>query len=180
MPAKRAATAVAATLATVVTVGALGVQSAAAATVPGNANIAYAYYLDKGLTADQAAGLAGNLWYESAGVNPRQVQIGCTGPSCGIGIAQWTENGTRWAAENAYAAKEGEGIYNLDLQLAFVWTEFHGTYSSAFTALKACNTVQCATTDVEDNYEAPKTPSQSYSLRLADAEALLAGPQPRE
>src|SRR5262252_6610116 len=68
---------------------------------------AYDFFVSKGLTNFQAAGIVGNLDQES-GVNPASVQFG-GGP--GRGIAQWSVGG-RWDTSNpnvlAYAKSQGE------------------------------------------------------------------------
>ena len=74
-----------------------------------NDQAAFDYFLGKGLTNFQAAGIVGNLDQES-GVEPTSVQGG--GP--GRGIAQWSVGG-RWdtdANDNAvwYASQQGQSV----------------------------------------------------------------------
>lgn len=61
-----------------------------ASLVASNEEVAFRYFVAKGLTERQAAGVIGNLVQES-GVNPTSIQPG--GP--GRGIAQWSVGG-RW------------------------------------------------------------------------------------
>src|SRR5262249_41492452 len=83
------------------------VTSASTTAFP-NDKPAYDFFVGKGLTNFQAAGIVGNLDQES-GVDPASVQYG-GGP--GRGIAQWSVGG-RWdtsANDNvlAYAASKGQ------------------------------------------------------------------------
>src|SRR6478609_2670597 len=97
--------------------------SAELATAFANDKPAFDFFIGKGLTNFQAAGIVGNLDQES-GVNPSSVQAG--GP--GRGIAQWSVGG-RWdstAGGNnvlAYAASQGKSATSLSLQLDFIWLE---------------------------------------------------------
>jgi hypothetical protein len=62
------------------------------------------------LTAVQVAGLEGNLLYESGGaLNPAVVQGTCKLPPgpCGVGIAQWTDPGSRFSSLQNLATTEG-------------------------------------------------------------------------
>src|SRR5437763_994121 len=93
------------------------------ATAFANDKPAYDFFVGKGLTNFQAAGIVGNLDQES-GVNPGSVQFG-GGP--GRGIAQWSVGG-RWdtsANDNvlAYANSKGESSGSLNLQLEVIWYE---------------------------------------------------------
>src|SRR5215471_678256 len=82
-----------------------------------NDQAAYDFFVARGLTNFQAAGIVGNLDQES-GVNPNSVQYG-GGP--GRGIAQWSVGG-RWdtsAHDNVqwYAGTKSESATSLNLQL---------------------------------------------------------------
>src|SRR6476620_12660716 len=59
--------------------------------LPNNAKVAFQYFVNKGLTATQSAGIVGNLMQESS-VIPTAIEYG-GGP--GRGIAQWSTGG-RW------------------------------------------------------------------------------------
>src|SRR5260221_12348293 len=72
-----------------------------------NSRTAFDYFLGKGLTAVQAAGIIGNLMQES-NVDPTAAQPG--GP--GRGIAQWSVGG-RWdhdSGDNAVAFARSNGV----------------------------------------------------------------------
>jgi Phage tail lysozyme len=116
-----------------------------------NDKAAFDFFIGKGLTNFQAAGIVGNLDQES-GVNPSSVQA--DGP--GRGIAQWSVGG-RWdtsANDNvkAYAAQQGASMTSLNLQVEFIWYELT-TVGYGYSALKATTNVTDATIAFMDKYE---------------------------
>jgi len=128
------------------------------------------YFVDKGLTNFQAAGIVGNLDQES-GVDPNAVQYG-GGP--GRGIAQWSVGG-RWDSssnDNAvwYAGKTGQNVWSLQLQLDFIWYELT-SIGYGYGALKATTNVTDATTVFQDQFEICGTCVSSQ--RIAYAQAVL-------
>jgi hypothetical protein len=97
----------------------------------GNSNTqrAFNYFIGKGFSAEQAAGILGNLAQES-GIMPMRVQgsgiilsknIKVDGVT-GYGIAQWTYI-TRQQALVKFAADTGRPVYSLALQLDFIMEE---------------------------------------------------------
>jgi hypothetical protein len=93
------------------------------AEVSDNESTAYSYFVNKGLTPIQSAGVIGNLMQEST-MDPTIYQY--NGGS-GRGIAQWSA-GDRWDTdqgdnENSFAAQNGEDRWALNTQLDFVWFE---------------------------------------------------------
>lgn len=119
-----------------------------------NTHTAFNYFVGKGLTKRQAAGIVGNLLQESS-MNPNAVQYG-GGP--GRGIAQWSVGG-RWNHsyhDNLvwYANdKLGKSRWNLSAQLAFVWYELHSVGGYGLTALRNSTTIRGATIAFERDYE---------------------------
>src|SRR5690242_10190097 len=116
----------------------------ALATAFANDKPAYDFFVAKGLTNFQAAGIVGNLDQES-GVDPGAVQYG-GGP--GRGIAQWSVGG-RWDTSSKdnvlwYASTKGQSSGSLNLQLEFIWYELT-TYGYGFTELEATTNVTDAT-----------------------------------
>src|SRR5262245_39315323 len=109
------------------------------ATLFANDKAAYDFFVAKGLTSFQAAGIVGNLDQES-GVSPTSVQYG-GGP--GRGIAQWSVGG-RWDTSNPnvlhYASTQGVSATSLNLQLNFIWYELT-TVGYGYTQLKATTNV---------------------------------------
>jgi hypothetical protein len=131
----------------------------------------YDYFVGKGLTGFQAAGIAGNLDQESGG-NPMAVQPG--GP--GRGIAQWSVGG-RWdkdANDNAtaFAASKGQSVWSLQLQLDFVWYELTNFSGYGLAALKATTNVTDATVVFQNKFEGCGTCIETQ--RVAYAKAVLA------
>jgi Phage tail lysozyme len=136
-----------------------------------NDKIAFDFFLGKGLTPVQAAGIVGNLDQES-GMSPTIWQYG-GGP--GRGIAQWSAGG-RWDSgyhDNVawYAAQQKESIYSLHLQLEFIWYELT-SIGYGFSKLKAATTVTAATLAFQDYYEI--CGACDASNRIAHANAALA------
>jgi hypothetical protein len=137
----------------------------------GNDKIAFDFFLGKGLTPVQAAGIVGNLDQES-GMSPTIFQYG-GGP--GRGIAQWSAGG-RWDSsfhDNVawYASQKGASIYSLNLQLEFIWYELT-TFGYGFSKLKAATNVTAATLAFQDFYEI--CGACDASNRIAHAESALA------
>jgi MYXO-CTERM domain-containing protein len=117
-----------------------------------NDKIAFDFFLTKGLTPVQSAGIIGNLDQESS-MDPTVSQFG-GGP--GRGIAQWSAGG-RWdTTPNAnvvwYAGKTGQGKYSLELQLEFIWWELTNV-GYGFSDLKAATTVPQAVAAFQNKYE---------------------------
>ncbi|HEY0250914.1 MAG TPA: phage tail tip lysozyme [Kofleriaceae bacterium] len=141
----------------------------AATTAFANDKPAFDFFVGKGLTPFQAAGIVGNLDQES-GVNPNSVQSG--GP--GRGIAQWSVGG-RWDSSNpnvtSYATSQNMSRLSLNLQLEFIWYEFtHVGYG--FDALKATTNVTDATVTFMAKYEICGNCIQTQ--RVSYAKAVLA------
>ncbi|HEX7701567.1 MAG TPA: phage tail tip lysozyme [Kofleriaceae bacterium] len=150
--------------------GATAETEQASTTAFANDQAAFNFFIAKGLTNFQAAGIVGNLDQES-GVNPASVQSG--GP--GRGIAQWSVGG-RWdtsANDNAtsYAASQNEARGTLNLQLEFIWYEL-STIGYGFTDLKATTNVTDATVAFMAKYEICGNCVQTQ--RVTYAKAVLA------
>jgi MYXO-CTERM domain-containing protein len=133
-----------------------------------NDQAAFNFFVGKGLTSFQSAGIVGNLDMES-GVNPNAVQQG--GP--GRGIAQWSVGG-RWDTSNndnatAYASKQGESVWSLQLQLEFIWYELTTFSAYGLSALKATTNVTDATVAFETDFERCGSCAQSSRVKYAQA-----------
>ena len=118
-----------------------------------NEHAAFDYFVARGLTKRQAAGIVGNLIQESS-VVPTAVQYG-GGP--GRGIAQWSVGG-RWDHsyhDNVtwYAARNNEGRWKLHTQLAFIWYELHSVGGYGLGALRKTTTIRGATLAFMRDYE---------------------------
>jgi hypothetical protein len=132
---------------------------------------AFDYFLGKGLTDFQAAGIVGNLDQES-GVDPNAVQQG--GP--GRGIAQWSVGG-RWDTDSNdnctwYASQQGQSVWSLQLQLDFIWYELTTFPSYGLSDLRGTTNVTDATVTFETDFEGCGECDQS--TRISYAESVLA------
>ena len=119
-----------------------------------NTHTAFNYFVAKGLTKRQSAGIVGNLLQESS-MNPSAIQYG-GGP--GRGIAQWSVGG-RWDRSyhdnNVWYTniKLGKSRWSLSGQLAFIWYELHSVGGYGMTALRGTTTIRGATIVFERDYE---------------------------
>lgn len=132
-----------------------------------NTHVAFNYFVGKGLTKRQAAGIVGNLLQESS-MNPSAVQYG-GGP--GRGIAQWSVGG-RWNTTHHdnvtwYAAQHKLSRWALNTQLAFTWYELHTVGGYGLTALRKTTTIRNATITFERDFEKCGTCDQAKRIAYA-------------
>ncbi|HUA13585.1 MAG TPA: phage tail tip lysozyme [Candidatus Sulfotelmatobacter sp.] len=136
----------------------------ASTTLVGNDNQEkiFNYFIGKGLSPAQSAGIDGNFGQES-GWNPNDP---------GGYLAQW--NGSRLAALQAYAQKENQPVTSLGLQLDYVWLELTNgpgagaDESQALTDLKATTTAAAAATVFSNDYENPGDPQLQNRIDYAN------------
>lgn len=131
-----------------------------------NSRTAWDFFVGKGLTAEQTAGVLGNLAQES-NINPLVQETG--GP--GRGIAQWSTGG-RWdttpsANANWYAAVTGQNVWSLDAQLGFMWWELTNISGYGLAQLRASSTIADATVAFQDLYERCGTCYESTRISYA-------------
>jgi hypothetical protein len=138
------------------------------------ASQAMAFYIKRGYTKEQAAGIVGNLIAES-GLKPSGA-VGDGGTA--FGIAQW--RGERLTRLKRFANANGRHWEDFETQLAFVDMELQNHETSAYAALKNAKTVDEATAAFI-GYERPRGWTQgnpraghNYRGRLANA-AKIAG-----
>jgi hypothetical protein len=135
------------------------------------------FLIGKGLTAIEAAGIVGNLMAES-GLDPT-IQQGNASTSktpingIGFGIAQWTFT-ARQQPLIQLAAKEGQPVDTLGVQLDFLWDEFTGAipnddFTSVLNQLKQQTTLTGATDVVMTGYEGPLVDNGGTRLSFATA-----------
>jgi hypothetical protein len=127
---------------------------------------AFNFFVSKGLTKVQSAGVIGNLMQESS-VSPTAVEFG-GGP--GRGIAQWSVGG-RWDTSHNdnvtwYASTRGLSRSALNTQLNFIWYELT-TFGYGLSALRAATTVTQAVTAFQDKYEICGTCDSSRRISFA-------------
>jgi len=128
---------------------------------------AFNFFVSKGLTKIQAAGVIGNLMQESS-VNPTAVEFG-GGP--GRGIAQWSVGG-RWDTSHNdnvtwYASTHGVSRSALNTQLDFIWYELTTFSGYGLSSLRAATTVTQAVTAFQDKYEICGTCDSSRRISFA-------------
>lgn len=135
---------------------------------------AMAFYMQKGYTKEQAAGIVGNLIGES---NLNTGAVGDNGTA--EGVAQW--RGERLTRLKRFAASRGKDYKDFETQLDFVDLELQNNEKTAYQALKAAKTVDEATAAFI-GYERPKgwTPGNpraghNYKGRLGYAAAMAGG-----
>jgi hypothetical protein len=127
------------------------------------------FFVGKGLTPEQAAGIAGNFFAES-GLQPNIVnQIGA------YGLAQWLGQRKRNLFEFASTRGEREGNLSLETQLEFTWNELQSYEGAAYRDLIAQTTVESATTSFVNRFERPSAAEKAQSLdkRIAYARKFL-------
>ncbi|HWC22473.1 MAG TPA: phage tail tip lysozyme [Flexivirga sp.] len=139
--------------------------------IAANERTAFNYFVNKGLTKRQSAGIVGNLIVES-GVDPTIKQSG-GGP--GRGIAQWGVGG-RWdhnSRDNMvwYAAQHGQSRWSLGAQLAFTWYELRTFSGYGYSALKSATTISAATVAFEKKFEG--CGSCNESRRISEATSVF-------
>jgi len=116
--------------------------------VRGNAQQAINFFMAKGLTRAQAAGIAGNLQFES-GFNPSAVGDGGTS----FGVAQWHSGRgdamKRWTVQHGYSSTSFKG------QLEYLWNELNHSESNALGHLRATTTPYDAGMAFQRYFERP-------------------------
>lgn len=137
------------------------------------------------------AGLVGNLCAES-GLNPKNLQnsyeqlLGMTDSEytaavdsgkyseqefvsdrAGFGLAQWTARERKQALFD-FAKLKGTSIGDLEMQLAFLWTELGRSYKSVLDALILAKNVRDASDAVMLKYEVPADTSENNRASRAD------------
>lgn len=100
------------------------------------------FFMRKGLSLAQSAGIVGNMMQES-GLNPAIIQGGRIADDSyvlqsgvGFGLVQWTSGG-RQQKFMQHMKDMGVGVTNLSGQLEFVWKEMNESYQHTLRALKA-------------------------------------------
>jgi hypothetical protein len=123
------------------------------------------FFVGKGLSPEQAAGIAGNLAHES-GSNPGQHEIG----GHGYGIAQW--GGPRLRNLHHFAAESGTSVSDLGTQLNFMWKEMNSSESRSLAAIQRTASANDASSAFEQTYE--RAGIKAYRSRNTHAQRILA------
>jgi hypothetical protein len=130
----------------------------------GRLNAVLSFLSGKGLTKDQAAGVAGNLVVES-GLDPKAHND----REGAIGIAQW--EGPRRTAVQRFAASRGTKETDLNTQLAFLWSELQGPEHNALVALQQANSASAAATAFDLKYERSSGTARKQRIDAAQVAA---------
>lgn len=148
--------------------GAIDITEAAEETPPTErAKKAFDFFVSKGYTPEQSAGIVGNLQAES-GVNLDPTATGDNGTA--YGIAQW-----RGSRQDDFKAKYSKDIKEstFDEQLDFIIHELNNKESAANTALKQAKTASQAANVFSDKYERPNKKYARPEKRQGYAENIL-------
>lgn len=129
----------------------------------------------------QAAGIVGNLGYESGELRSLQeVAPIVPGSRGGYGWAQWT--GPRRRAFEAFAQERGLDPASDEANYGFLVHEFKGEFKGLLAQLRLCKTVEEAANMVHTHYERPADVQdgsyRSGAARLQYARRALAGLRP--
>ena len=134
---------------------------------------ALSYFMGKGWTKEQAAGIVANLIRES-GLDPQAVNPNETDSKgnkfSSYGIAQW--NRERLDLFKRKFGKHAKDA-SFEEQLAFVQYELENTHHRARKALKSSDSVASSTEAITRHYEVPANMDQEISKRQAIARDLV-------
>lgn len=114
------------------------------------------FFMDKGLTENQARGIYGNLMQESGG---RLNAVSKDGHNS-YGLAQWT------GPRKAELFKRYGNSPSIDEQLEFIWWELNNTHKSALNSLKQASTIPQAVEVFMNKFEKPHKDYANYNKRV--------------
>lgn len=120
------------------------------------------FFMNKGLTKNQAKGIYGNIMQESGGKHNIVSRDGHNS----YGLAQWT--GTRKAR---LFSKYGTNP-TVNQQLEYLWDELNSTEKSALNALRNTITVEDATKVFMQKFERPANWAANFKNRLKHANSV--------
>lgn len=139
-----------------------------------NIKTALEFFISKGLTQNQAAGVVGNLMHESGDRTLTKIDnIGDKGTS--FGMAQWhdTSKGVgRWTNLINFAKSKGTSEKDFKTQLEFVWHELESN-PKWLTHLKATTTIDGATRSFMENFERPNPKYAALQKRIQNAKSIF-------
>lgn len=129
------------------------------------AETAFLYFIQRGFTPEQTAGILGNFFQESS-MNPK-----AENPSSGAyGLAQWL--GSR-----KDKLMNRDNYDTVETQLRFVWFELQGDENVAYDAFQATrtapNVLEAATEVWMKSYERPGVSEYHLDKRIANAQKYL-------
>ena len=121
------------------------------------------YFLDKGLTLNQAKGIYGNLMQESGG----NINATSRDGHNSYGLAQWTGD-RKQRLFSMYGSNP-----TMRQQLDFLWWELNNSEKSALEALRNTSTVYDATKVFMNKFERPHKNYANFSRRLKYANSIV-------
>lgn len=121
-----------------------------------SSNYIIQYFVNKGLTLNQAKGIYGNIMQESRG----NIKAMSSDGHNSYGIAQWTGK-RKSKLFSMYGTRP-----SLDNQLDFLWWELNNTEKPSLEALKNTNTVEEATRVFMSKFERPDLKYANFNRRL--------------
>lgn len=125
---------------------------------------------DLDLTAEQAAGIVGNLGHETGRFKfMQEIKPVVPGSKGGYGWAQWT--GPRRRSFEAWAKNHYYDINSYEANYTFLVRELEGSENEALQALRKTNTVEEAAISFMDKFERPGVKHTASRIKLAQ-EAL--------
>lgn len=120
------------------------------------------FFMNKGLTKNQAKGIYGNIMQESGGKHNMVSRDGHNS----YGLAQWTD--TRKAR---LFSKYGTNP-TVNQQLEYLWSELNSTEKGALNALRNTSTVEDATKVFMQKFERPANWAANFKNRLKHANSV--------
>lgn len=134
-----------------------------------NQEIAYKFFVGKGLTPEQAAGIVGNLMQESTeSIDP--LAVNSTGHK---GIAQWDSG--RYAALEDWATINSKDPAQLLTQLEYIWEEMNTSEQATLTKLRTAATAKDAALFFEETYERSGGDGNANRIKYAEDTLALYG-----
>lgn len=157
------------------TIAATGLAVATVGSTPpggstNRAQQALSFFISRGWTPEQAAGIVGNLQAES-GINLNTRAINRNDAGAGLhsqGIAQW--NRGRFSRLQQFAQQKGTEWTDFQTQLEFVDWELNNTHTSAGQNLRNATSAEEAANIINRQYEVS---ADRTGKRAANARALL-------
>lgn len=140
----------------------------------GNQKKALEFFVNKGLTINQAAGVVGNLMHESGDKTLTKItNIGDKGTS--FGMAQWHDTSPgkgRWTNLKKFAKDRGTSENDFNTQLEFVWHELESN-PRWLNHLKSTSTIEDATSSFMNNFERPNLKYATLASRISNAKSII-------
>lgn len=129
-----------------------------------NAERLFKFLTGHGLTANQAAGIIGNVMQESGGGTFNISPTALNPTSGAYGIIQWYKG--RKTALQKYADSVGKPVSDFDMQVNFMWVELNGDYKRrVLDPILATNDLREPTRIWLERYEVPCLPGSSECAR---------------